>query len=210
MATSSNKALIYIHGKGGNASASDYFKPIFPKYDVFGFDYKSENPWEAEIEYKEYFSNISKEYSSITVIASSLGAYFLMISGAGAMIQKAFFVSPILNMERLIQDMMIRANVTDEELKSKKIMELSSNEILSWDYLEWVRKHPISWEVPTFILYGENDCFQSMETVTEFSESVGADLTVMPNGEHWFHTDEQLEFRLNWLNRIIATFKEEI
>ncbi len=32
-----------------------------------------------------------------------------------------------------------------------------------------------------------------------FAEAVGADLTVMPNGEHWFHTDEQTEFRNRWL-----------
>jgi pimeloyl-ACP methyl ester carboxylesterase len=196
-----DKALVYIHGKGGTASASEYFKPLFPKYDTYGFDYKSENPWDAETEYKEYFEKLSKEYASITVIASSLGAYFLMISGVNDMIQKAFFVSPIVNMERLIKDMMARANVSDEELENKKIIQLSEYEILSWEYLSWVRKHPIDWKVPTYILYGEKDNFQSMETITEFAESANANLTVMPGGEHWFHTDEQLEFRLNWINK---------
>lgn len=92
------KALIYIHGKGGTAAASEYFQQLFPEYDTFGFDYKAENPWEAEVEYKGYFTKLSKEYSYITVIASSLGAYFLMIAGVSDMIQKAFLVSPIVDM----------------------------------------------------------------------------------------------------------------
>ena len=107
------QALIYIHGKGGSAADSEYFKPLFSEYDVLGFDYRSENPWEAEAEYRDYFSLLSREYSSITVIASSLGAYFLMVSKVGKYIQKAFFISPIVDMERLIMDMMLRADVSD-------------------------------------------------------------------------------------------------
>ncbi len=55
--------------------------------------------------------------------------------------------------------------------------------------------------VATFILYGEKDHFQSLETMEAFAEVIGADLSVMPNGEHWFHTDEQTEFRKRWLIR---------
>ena len=197
----SNKALVYIHGKGGTASDSAYFKPLFPEYDTYGFDYKSENPWEAESEYKEYFAELSEKYSSISVIASSLGAYFLMISDVGSVIEKAFFISPIVNMERLIQDMMERADISDEVLKTQKHIQISADEILSWEYLTWVRKHPVVWKVPTYILYGEKDNLQSIETMTEFAKAIDAELTVMPNGEHWFHTDEQIEFRLSWINK---------
>lgn len=31
-----DKALVYIHGKGGTASASEQFKSIFPDYDTYG------------------------------------------------------------------------------------------------------------------------------------------------------------------------------
>ncbi len=196
-----DKALVYIHGKGGTASASEQFKSFFPDCDTYGFDYKSEYPWEAESEYKEYFNELAKKYSYITVIASSLGAYFLMISGAGDKIQKAFFVSPIVNMEKLIQDMMIRADIPETDLKAKRKINLSEGEILSWDYLVWVRNHPIVWNVPTHILYGEKDHFQKIDTMKSFAEVIGADLTVMPNGEHWFHTDEQNEFRKDWINK---------
>ena len=31
-----DKALVYIHGKGGTASASEQFKSLFPNYDPKG------------------------------------------------------------------------------------------------------------------------------------------------------------------------------
>ena len=196
-----DNALIYIHGKGGTASDSEQFRTFFPDYDIYGFDYKSDNPWEAESEYKEYFLKMAEKYTSITVLASSLGAYFLMVSGADVMIQKALFVSPIVDMECLIRDMMKQADVSDEVLKAKSTIYLSEGVVLSWDYLVWVRNHPIVWNVPTYILFGEKDHFQSLDTMETFAKAIGADLTVMPDGEHWFHTDEQTEFRKKWLNK---------
>ena len=196
-----DNSLIYIHGKGGTASASEQFRTFFPDYDIYGFDYKSDNPWEAESEYKEYFLKMAEKYTSITVLASSLGAYFLMVSGADVMIQKALFVSPIVDMEHLIRDMMKQADVSDEVLKAKSTIYLSEGVVLSWDYLVWVRNHPIVWNVPTYILFGEKDHFQSLDTMETFAKEIGADLTVMPDGEHWFHTNEQTEFRKKWLNK---------
>ena len=196
-----DNSLIYIHGKGGTASASEQFRTFFPDYDIYGFDYKSDNPWEAESEYKEYFLKMAEKYTSITVLASSLGAYFLMVSGADVMIQKALFVSPIVDMEHLIRDRMKQADVSDEVLKAKSTIYLSEGVVLSWDYLVWVRNHPIVWNVPTYILFGEKDHFQSLDTMETFAKAIGADLTVMPDGEHWFHTNEQTEFRKKWLNK---------
>lgn len=36
------KLAVYVHGKGGNATESEHYKPLLPEYDVIGFDYKSE------------------------------------------------------------------------------------------------------------------------------------------------------------------------
>ena len=33
-----------------------------------------------------------------------------------------------------------------------------------------------------------------METVSTFAKQHHADLTVMPEGEHWFHTEKQMQF----------------
>ncbi len=49
------------------------------------------------------------------------------------------------------------------------------------------------------ILYGSRDNLTSLETITAFAKAHGAELTVMEDWEHWFHTDEQMRFLDNWI-----------
>ena len=97
-------------------------------------------------------------------------------------------------MEKLICDMMNRANVTVDELRARGEIPTEFGETLSWDYLCYVRTNPIVWSVPSRILYGEHDNLTSFETISDFAQRIGAPLTVMKGGEHWFHTEEQMEF----------------
>ena len=191
--------VIYVHGKGGTAEEARHYQPLFAKSDVIGFDYKSQNPWEAKHEFSDFFDLHSKGYDSIILVANSIGAFFSMNALAEKKISKALFISPIVNMEKLIADMMTWANVTEDELCSKKEISTDFGETLSWEYLCYVREHPIKWNIPTCILYGANDNLTSIETVSEFAEKTGAILTVMNDGEHWFHTDEQMAFLDNWI-----------
>ena len=68
-------------------------------------------------------------------------------------------------------------------------------------HLHYVRQHQIDWSVPTHILYGENDNLTSFGTISDFARSTGATLEVMPGGEHWFHTPEQMAFLDGWIQR---------
>lgn len=43
-----DKIAVYIHGKDGNVNEAEHYKPLFPQYDVKGFDYKAQTPWEAK------------------------------------------------------------------------------------------------------------------------------------------------------------------
>ena len=113
-------------------------------------------------------------------------------------IGKALFVSPIVDMENLIENMMQWANVTEEELQSQGEIATNFGETLSWKYLCWVRKHKIVWNVPTEILYAEKDNLTPREVIDSFVATTGGKLTVMKNGEHWFHTEEQLRFLHDW------------
>ena len=193
--------VIYIHGKGGNIEETNHYQSIFRESDVIGLDYKSQTPWEAEIEFPMLYDRYAKAYDSIILIANSIGAYFTMLSLAEKNISHALFISPIVDMEKLIIDMMKWLNITEDELKSKKEVETEFGETLSWEYLSHVKNHPIRWNIPTSILYGEKDNLTSKETITKFAEQIGATLTIMGNGEHWFHTDEQLNFLDTWVKK---------
>lgn len=193
------RLVIYIHGKGGCAEEANHYRPLFADSDVMGFDYKSQNPWDAKDEFSRFFDSHSKGYNSVILIANSIGAYFSMGALAEKQISKAMFISPVVNMEKLISHMMTWSNVTEEELRSRKETATELGETLSWEYLCYVRKHPIEWSIPTCILYGEKDNLTSIETVSDFADKIGATLTVMKDGEHWFHTDAQMEFLDNWI-----------
>ena len=195
--------VIYVHGKGGTAEEAKHYQPLFAESDVIGFDYKSQNPWEAKREFPDFYDLHRKGYDSVILVANSIGAFFSMNALAEKNISKALFISPIVNMERLITDMMIWANVTEDELCRKKEISTDFGETLSWEYLCYVRKHPIKWNIPTCILYGAKDNLTSIETISEFAEQTGAILTVMNDGEHWFHTEEQMEFLDNWIRNSV-------
>ena len=100
-----------------------------------------------------------------------------------------------------IMDMMKWANVTEAELEAREIIHTEFGEDLSWEYLSCVRSHSIQWNVPTQILYGEKDQLTSLATMKDFAEKYHAGLTVMENGEHWFHTEEQMTFLDDWIRR---------
>ena len=197
------KLVIYVHGRGGTAEEAKHYQVLFPESDVIGFDYKSQNPWDAKSEFSNFYDINSKGYDSVILIANSIGAFFSMNALPERKISKALFISPIVNMERLITNMMSWSNVTEDELCRKKEISTDFGETLSWEYLCYVRKHPIKWSVPTCILYGENDNLTSKETIYEFTEQTGATLTVMNGGEHWFHTDKQMKFLDNWIRKSI-------
>jgi len=197
------KALIYIHGKGGNAEEAEYYKPFFNEYDVFGLDYKTDTPWETREEILAEYETVHKKYDSISIIANSIGAYFAMNALSDKKLERAFFISPIVNMEKLITDIMLWTNVTEQELKDKQEIETSFGETLSWKYLCYVRENPVVWNTVTDILYAGNDNLTSLETITKFAKETNSSLKIMEDGEHWFHTKEQLAFLDNWLLSII-------
>lgn len=194
--------VIYIHGKYGTAEEAEHYKKFFKEADVIGFEYTSEYPWDFQKEFSNFINNIYTKYKKISIIANSIGAYFTMLSLTNKNIEKAFFISPIVDMEKLIIDMMVSENITEEELYKKKEIKTSFGETLSWDYLTFARKNPIEWNIPTYILYGENDDLTSYETILNFTNKSKANLTIMKGGEHWFHTDEQIEFLNNWIKNL--------
>ena len=191
--------IVYVHGKGGSAGEAGHYKMLFPNHEVIGLDYRSQTPWEAREEFPAFFAAQRGRCAHLTLVASSIGAYFAMSSLDETLVDSAFFISPIVDMENLICNLMQWSNVTEQELAEKREIATNFGETLSWEYLCYARQHPIIWNVPTCILYGEHDNLTSIETVSAFAERHQAELTVMPSGEHWFHTEAQMIFLEQWI-----------
>ena len=193
------KAALYVHGRGGSACESAHYEPLFPGRDVIGLDYSGQTPWEAGAEIRAGIEALRKRYDSVVLIASSIGAFFSMCAGLDGLIERAYLISPSADMEGLILGMMRQAGVSEEELREREKISLESGDELSWGYLRYVREHPLSWSVPTEILYGSEDSLFPREAVSSLAGRIGAGLSVMDGAGHWFHTEEERRFLDEWI-----------
>lgn len=194
--------VVYVHGKGGSVEEAQHYQGIFSDAEVLGLAYQTCTPWETGNEIREIVRGLHKKYDNVLLIANSIGAFFSMCGGIDAYIKQAYFISPVVDMEKIIVNMMEWAQVTEEELREKGVIHTAFGEDLSWEYLSYVRAHPLDWIVPTQILYGGRDNLTDYATMKEFAEKHGARLTVMEDGEHWFHTEKQMKFLDEWLLRV--------
>jgi hypothetical protein len=74
-------AVIYIHGKGGSATESEHYKPLFPDNEVIGLDYQTFTPWETGKEIRIAVEELKGKYENVILIANSIGAFFSMNAG---------------------------------------------------------------------------------------------------------------------------------
>ena len=192
-------AVLYIHGRGGSTAEAEYYKPLFPGCEVTGLDYKGSVPWEAGKEIHTAIAGLKGDYDRIILIANSIGAFFSMNADIEKDIAHAYFISPMVDMEKLITDMMRWAGITEAELQKCGVFHTDFGEDLSWEYLSYVRQTPVRWNIPTDILYGSKDNLTSVDTMTAFAKAHHASLTIMDGGEHWFHTEEQMQFLDDWI-----------
>lgn len=155
------------------------------------------------MEFPDFFDLATSQYNKIYLIANSIGAYYSMLSLADKSIEEAMFISPIVDMEKVILNMMAQSNISEANLRKRKEITTSSGTHLSWRYLSHARNNSIIWNIPTHILYAENDNITSLETMMNFANKIGATVTIMNHGEHWFHTEEQMNFLDNWFRKFI-------
>lgn len=205
----SKRVWLFLHGQMGHKEEAKAFAHVVcPKgYQVLSIDLpghgerqkQSANctPWLVVPELNIVMDWSTARWDTVSLRVNSIGAYFAMLALSSP--DKALLVSPILDMERLILDMMSWANVTEAELREQGEIATSFGQVLSWKYLCYVREHPVhDWHCPTCILYAEQDNMTSRQTVEEYTRRHRAQLTVMDSGEHWFHTPEQLKVLRTW------------
>ncbi len=209
-----DRAFLFVHGKGGNKEEAALLAETACEkgWDVVGIDLpgfgqrtaEAERfvPWGAGPELREVYAELKTRYSAVALFANSIGAYFSLLALGDKALERALFVSPVTDMERLILRMMEWAAVTPEQLEKEREIPTAFGETLSWKYLCYVREHPVThWAVPTRILYAERDALVERETIEDFVRQFGAELTVMEEGEHWFHTEEQLAVLRQWIGK---------
>ena len=208
----SDRLFLYVHGKGSQKEEAEMLaREVVPRgYRVLSFDLpehgdRKNDPRPCTVQngvrdLQAVHEAVKDSCSSISLFACSLGAYFSLVAWRGVAFRKCIFLSPVLDMERLIRNMMQWTGVTEERLREEKEIPTPFGETLSWEYYEYVRAHPVDiWNSPTSILYGENDTLTERDVLDSFAKKFSCRVTVMKDGEHYFHTPDQLRFLENWL-----------
>lgn len=216
----SKNLYLFIHGQGGCKEEAEPFAKIAGCYgwQVLGIDLpehgerKEEknafDPWHVVPELLTVIKYAKSHWDLIALRANSIGAWFSMLSFANENLERCLFVSPIIDMQQLIKNMMNRAGVLEDQLRLEQTIPTAFGQTLSWEYLSYVKKHPITkWSFPTEILYGDKDNLTEHNIVKSFTSHFRCRLTVMENGEHWFHTPEQLKFLDKWTSTLFETNK---
>lgn len=198
-----DSCIVYVHGLSGNASEADFYSFYSNKYDVIGLDYKDGNPWEVKDKIIKEFKEITSKYKRIFIIANSLGAFYVYQYLSSFKIEKAFFISPMVNMRRTIEKMMGKNKIALERLREEKIISLNNGQTLSYDFYMSLGIND-DWKIKTHILYGEKDKLVDRDSIFSFVTNHNSSLTIMKNGEHWFHTPGQLKFIKKWINEYLS------
>ncbi len=215
----SNKVYIAVHGNMSNKE-DQVIKILAEKvvskgYQLLSFDLPEHGERKDDKDYlckvqncfkdlKQVIEYAKKHYDEIYLWACSMGAYYSLVSYKDEDIKQCLFLSPVVNMKVIIDNMMLLSSVTEKELKEKQEIKTDFGQTLYWDYYKFVKENPIvSWNKNTYILYGNKDNLQEEKIIKDFCSKFNCELSVLETGEHFFHTEEQLEFYRNWLDKII-------
>ncbi len=215
----SSKVFIAVHGNMSNKE-DEVIKILAEKvvsmgYQLLSFDLPEHGERKENTTYlckvqncvKDLNSVIEytkKNYNEINLWACSMGAYFSLLAYKDEKLKQCVFLSPVVDMKTIIDNMMLWSNTTEEELKEKQEVKTDFGQTLYWNYYKYVKDNPITnWNKKTYILYGNKDNMQNEDIIKKFSNKFNCDLSILENGEHYFHTEEQLKFYKEWLNKVI-------
>ena len=206
----SRKVYLYVHGKNGCKEEAERFAytACAAGWQVLAIDLPEHGarrgrpeqllPWVAVPEMQAVYARMKPVWAHIRLYGVSIGAWLAMQALQEDAPEKTLLVSPVVDMNALITNMMQGAAVTEEQLQAAGKIPTSFCETLSWPYLCWVREHPLQWHIPTQVLYGDKDALTSRAVMERFRRQSGAHLTIMEDGEHWFHTSVQMAAVQTW------------
>ena len=215
----SSKVFIAVHGNMSNKE--DKVIEILANkvtnkgYQLISFDLPEHGERKIDTNYlckvqncvndlKQIIEYAKANYNEINIWACSIGAYFSLLAYKDEDLKQCLFLSPVVNMKIIIENMMLWSNTTEKELNEKQEIKTDFGQTLYWDYYLYVKENPITnWNKKTYILYGNKDNMQNENIIEDFSNEFNCDLTILKNGEHYFHTEEQLNFYSDWLDKII-------
>lgn len=208
----SNRVFLAVHGDQSNKEdpVIDVFAQEAAKrgFQVLSFDLPEHGERKEEAthchvkvcvkELSDVIAFARTKFSQVSLFACSMGAYFSLLAYRDEVLAQTLLLSPVVDMKRIIENLMLYAQVSPEQLERQKQI-ATPFKTLYWDYYRYAVEHPVAWEKKTALLYGAKDFLCEFDYVKDFADRAHADMTVYEEGEHFFHTEEQMAFYRDWL-----------
>ena len=208
----SNRVIVAVHGAQSSKTDAPFslLAEANPHCQVLSFDLPEHGdrkagatPCKPRICVEELsfvLDYAESRWKETGLFAVSMGAYFSLLACQSRKLCHAWFLSPVVDMERLTQDMMGWFGISEARLEQEKTVPTPMGQTLCWDDYGYIRRHPVGrWPFPTDILRGAGDTLCAEETVTGFAERFRCHLRIEEGAGHWFHTPEELEALSSWL-----------
>ena len=125
------RAVIGVHGRFSNkrdpvmAQCGDVIASRGDQLITFDLpthgnrqDDKAFNPMEASPEVRTFARLARSQSTEVSLLANSIGAYFSLCDTPAGTFERAWLISPLLDLEYYIRDMMAEYSVTDEQLEA--------------------------------------------------------------------------------------------
>ena len=145
----SKKVFIAVHGNMSNKK-DEVIKILANRvvskgYQVLSFDLPEHGERKDDTNYlckvqncvkdlNQIIEYARKNYTEINLWACSMGAYFSLLAYKDKDIKQCLFLSPVVNMKVIIDNMMLWSNTTEEKLKEKQEIKTDCGQTLYWDY----------------------------------------------------------------------------
>ncbi|MEG0366683.1 MAG: alpha/beta hydrolase [Coprobacillus sp.] len=214
----SDKVIIAVHGNMSNKEDIPIEilanVAVSKNYQVLSFDLPEHGDRKGEetlCKVKECISDlvvimkyVKDNWDEVSLFANSIGAYFSLLAYQDEQIKNAWFLSPVINMQRIIENMMKWFQIPELQLQQEQAIATPIGQTLYWDYYCYVKENPLTkWNVQTYILYGDKDEMCEKDTVFDFVDKYNSKLQIVENCEHYFCDEYQLnEFEI-WLSQYI-------
>jgi len=160
-------------------------------------DDKAFTPMDASPEVRAFARLARSQSTEVSLLANSIGAYFSLCDTPAGTFERAWMVSPLLDLEYYIRDIMAEYSVTDEQLEAQTVIDTPRG-VLERSYLRFVEEHPARLNAPSWMIRGDQDEMVPLNALSRFVGAPGVELVQVEGGQHFLGQPPHLDTVVAW------------
>jgi|GEM_PF-684891 len=160
-------------------------------------DDKAFTPMDASPEVRAFARLARSQSTEVSLLANSIGAYFSLCDTPAGTFERAWMVSPLLDLEYYIRDIMAEYSVSDEQLEAQTVIDTPRG-VLERSYLRFVEEHPARLNAPSWMIRGDQDEMVPLNALSRFVGAPGVELVQVEGGQHFLGQPPHLDTVVAW------------